>query len=336
MIRLLRNREVRFHLLLLIALGGVGTILCALFGGPAAAVCAMLAAAAMLVCAALFTHARYRDIARLSDSLAKISAGDYSVDLRKYGEGELSILYDELHKVTRTLSNQKERLERDKRWLADTMADISHQLKTPLTSVAMLTDLLADTGLPPAKREEFLEGIRTGTERIRWLVLSLLKLSKLDAGAVEFQKKPVDARQLVSQALGPLRIPIELKGQLIILELEDAVIIGDAAWLTEAVGNLLKNCVEHTPAGGRIGVRCKDNPLYIAMEVWDDGPGIAPQDLPHIFERFYRGQGATPDSVGIGLSLSKIIITQHGGVIEAKSRPSEGARFLLKFYKSAV
>lgn len=336
MINLLRNREVRLYLLALAGAGAAGVILCALFGGALPGLCAAAAVGAMLLCAIRFTRRRYRDIARLSDCLGKLAAGDYSLDLRRYREGELSVLYDELHKVTRTLAHQAETLARDKRWLADTMADISHQLKTPLTSVAMMTDLLADPGLPPEKRSEFLEGIRAGIERIRWLVLSLLKLSRLDADAVVFRRDAIPVQKLVEAALAPLRIPIELKGQRLTLELCDGVITGDLAWLAEALGNLVKNSVEHTPPGGRLGIVCVENPLYMLLEVSDSGEGIVRVDLPHLFKRFYRGKNAAPDSVGIGLALTKRIVTLHGGAIEAVPGMNEGARFRVKLYKTVV
>lgn len=332
----MRNREVRVHISLLAGLGLAGTIACFLSGGMLPGIFALLMAALGLGLALRFARRRYRDIALLTDILAKIATGNYHVDLREYGEGELSILYDELHKVTRTLSRQAENLARDKTWLADTMADLSHQLKTPLTSVSMLADLLADPALPPEKREEFLRGMGSGIQRIRWLIASMLKLSRLDADAVTFRQEAVGVRPLVERAAESLGIPMELKGQRLVLELEDASVTGDLEWLSEAVGNLLKNCVEHTQAGGEIGVRCRDNPLYTQLEVWDNGPGIPADELPHIFERFYRGKNAAPDSAGIGLALSKSIINRHNGSIEATSGPHGGTRFAVKFYKGAV
>jgi len=164
----------------------------------------------------------------------------------------------------------------------------------------------------------------------------LLKLSRLDADAVVFRQEPVDVGNLVELAIESLRIPMELKEQQFVPELEAAAITGDLTWLAEAVGNLLKNSMEHTPTGGRIGICCKDNPLYTMLEVWDDGPGIPKEDINRVFERFFRGKNAAPDSVGIGLALSKSIINRHGGVIDACAEPTEAVRFRLKLYKTAV
>lgn len=321
---------------ILAALGCAATVISLLWGGIWTGLLVLAAMGLVFAVTLRFTGARYREIARLSDCLTRIAGGDYSVDLREYGEGELSILYDELHKVTRTLSHQAEQLQRDKEWLADTMADISHQLKTPLTSVTMFTELLADGNLPEERRREFLAGIESGAERIRWLVLSLLKLSRLDADAVVFRREDIPAALLLERAAEPLLVAMEHRGQTLELKLEDSTISGDLSWLSEAVGNLLKNAMEHSPQGGRITVHGVDNPLYTLLEISDNGAGIPQEELPHIFERFYRGKNATSDSAGIGLALSKSIINRHGGAVEVQSAPGEGTRFTLKFYKMTI
>lgn len=331
---LLRNREIRYYLLGTAVLGLAGLGICFAFD-TRAGIAATALFAALTALSIAFTRRRYRKLAELSDCLGRIAAGDYTVDLREYRDGELSILKSELYKVTRTLSHQAEALGRDKAFLADSISDISHQLKTPLTSVTMMTELLAAPGLPEEKRSEFLTGIALGLERIRWLIASLLKLSRLDAGEVTMRTEPVSAPRLVEAAAQPLRIPMELKAQTFSTTGDAAVTFpGDLPWLTEALGNLLKNCVEHTPAGGHIGVEWERNPLYTRITVRDDGPGIAPEDLPHIFERFYRGKNAGPDSVGIGLALAKSIIQNQGGTIQAQSEEGKGTRFTIKLYKS--
>lgn len=322
------------YLLLLLGAGLAGFAVC-LRIHPGAGLAAAVMAAAMIGLSVLFTRRRYREIAELSDCLSRIAGGDYSIDLRKYAEGELSILRDEIYRVTRTLSHQAQDMKRDKTFLADMLADISHQLKTPLTSVAMMTEMLSDPALPPEKRREFLDGVRSGVERIRWLVMSLLRLSRLDAGAVRFRKDPVSVPALVEDALKPLHIAMELRQQTLETELEDAVVTGDAQWLTEAFGNLLKNSVEHAPVGGNIRVRCGANPLYILFEVENDGPGIPPEDLPHIFDRFYRGKNAAPDSAGIGLALARSILTKHNAALDVHSEANR-TRFAVKLYRSPV
>ena len=174
-------------------------------------------------------------------------------------------------------------------------------------------------------------------ERIEWLVSSLLKLSKLDAGVAVMKKDPVNVRSLVEKAVSPLLIPMELKEQTLELEGGEGVyFIGDAHWTTEALINILKNCMEHTPCGGRLQVAWEGNPIYTQIRIADTGEGIPKEDLPHIFTRFYRGRNAHEDSVGIGLAMAKSIILQQNGDITADSYPGRGTTFSIRFYKTVV
>jgi len=334
--KLLHNREVRRYLLALCTPALLCLPLCFWLNKAAGFLASALFLNALLV-SLLFTRYRYRRLEQLSGQLAKICAGEYVMDIGQYAEGELSILSSEILKITGALSHQAQSLRRDKAFLADSLADISHQLKTPLTSVAMMCELLSDPHLTGQKRAEFLAGIRQGADRIQWLIASLLKLSRLDAGAVAFNIRPVALAALLEQAASPLRIPLEVKGQNLRLEGAEGIVLPcDKHWLAEAVGNLLKNCVEHTPAGGHILVSCAQNALYTSIAVSDDGPGFDKDDLPHLFERFYRGRNAAADGVGIGLALAKTIIQSQGGVITAQNRPGGGALFALKLYGGAV
>ncbi len=334
MVNLWRNREIRKYIIVVAALGLVGLSACFLIDMIAGVVAAILFASVVFL-SLFFTKRRYDEIATLSDALPKIATGDYSVDLRQYSEGELSILRDELYKVTRTLSHQAEALQKDKQYLADMMADISHQLKTPLTSVSMMTELLASANPAEEKRLEFIGNIRTSCERIRWLIMSLLKLSRLDAQAVELKREPVLIEALIRRVTEALRVPIELKDLILEEDIEDISITGDMDWLLEAIGNLLKNAVEHTPKGGQITIKCAANPINTLLEISNSGPGIPADELPYLFDRFFRGKNSTPDSIGIGLALTKSIIQRHGGTIEAKSESDNDTRFIIKFYKVA-
>lgn len=296
-------------------------------------------AAAAILCTAflLYTAWRYRQIDRLSGYLKRITNGDFALDVRDNGEGELSILKSEIYKVTVVLSEYNDSLKREKGQLADSMADISHQLKTPMTSMMVMADLLQEDDLPAAKRREFVAHIRAQLERIQWLVSSLLKLSKLDAGTVVMRREPVLVRELVHRAVAPLLIPMELKEQTLDLQgPPDVRFLGDESWTTEALLNVVKNCTEHTPAGGLIRIAWQENPLFTEITVADSGQGIAKQDLPHIFTRFYRGSNAGEDSVGIGLAMAQSILRSQSGGITAENRPGGGALFRLRLYKGAV
>jgi signal transduction histidine kinase len=281
-----------------------------------------------------FTRRRQRDIAELSDYLRKISGGDYSLDIRDNMEGELSILKNEIYKMTLILSNQADLLKSEKEQLADAISDISHQLKTPLTSMMVMTDLLKQDDLDPARRKEFTKNLEAGLERMQWLLTSLLKLAKIDAGTVPFKKESVLIPELIDQAMKPLLIPMELKEQKLSMKGDHAVtFLGDRNWTAEAVINIIKNCIEHTPKGGEISIQYSENPIYTEIVISDNGIGIEKKDLPYIFKRFYKGKNASEDSVGIGLAMAHSIITSQNGTISVTSRKMQGTSFYIKFYK---
>ena len=282
-----------------------------------------------------FIKVHYGQIQELTHYAGRISAGDYHLDLRDNKEGAISILKNEIYKITTTLREQAAALESDKLMLADSMADISHQLKTPLTSLLVLNDLLADNPAEP-DRAKFLDRMRSQLNRIEWLVTSLLKLSKLDAGAVVMKQERVPVPALVEKTLESLGIPIEIKELQVHIEGDAHIEFkGDLDWSNEALINILKNCVEHTPKGGRLGICYSENPLYTKIRISDNGIGIAPEDLPHIFNRFYKGKNAVPDQVGIGLAMARAIVEKQGGDLTVKSRPGQGSEFIIKFYKQA-
>lgn len=275
-------------------------------------------------------------VAGLSAYLRQIEAGDYALDVRDNGEGSFSLLKNDLYKVTVRLREQAELLQKDKTALSNLIADISHQIKTPLTSMGVLTDLLAEDP-PEEDRRAFVERLRAQLGRIQWLVAALLKLARLDAGTAAFKSEPVDARQLIERALDPLRIPLEIKNQrLVIHGGEGASFIGDLNWSAEALTNVVKNCIEHTPEGGSIEISYGANALYAEIIVSDDGRGIASRDLPNIFNRFYRGENAGENSLGIGLALAKAIFNAQGGDISIHSQPGVGTSFDIRIFRGVV
>lgn len=333
---MLRNRELRRFLSYCLAVSAACLAAAFWFDWRAGLFAFLLA---LLLCAGFFrfTFLRYREIRRLSDYLARIRTQKKAMDIRDIREGELSILKNDIYKLTLTLSEQSELLKKDKAYLAEALANISHQLKTPLTSMIVMTDLLSSPELPGEKRQEFTACIRSQLSRIEWLLTALLKMSKLDAGAVTFKPRPVPLSALLKQAVDPLRIPMELKEQSLSLSgAEGVVLYCDPNWTAEALVNLLKNSMEHTPQGGEIQIRWLENPLHVELSVSDTGSGIEPDDLPHIFERFYKGKNASPDSVGIGLAMSKSILNRQNAGLFVQSRPGEGSCFQIKFYKQVV
>ncbi len=272
----------------------------------------------------------------LSAYLRQIEAGDYTLDVRDNGEGSFSLLKSDLYKVTVRLREQAELLQKDKTALSNLIADISHQIKTPLTSLGVLADLLAEDP-PEDDRHAFVERLRAQLGRIQWLVAALLKLARLDAGTAVFKSEPVDVRQLIEQALEPLQIPLEIKKQrLDIHGDENASFTGDFNWSAEALINVIKNCVDHTPEGGKIEITYAANTLYTEIAISDNGEGIASIDLPNIFNRFYRGANAGENSIGIGLALAKAIFNAQGGDIIVHSQHGNGTKFEIRLFRGVV
>ncbi|WHY78473.1 HAMP domain-containing sensor histidine kinase [Neobacillus sp. WH10] len=333
---MLRNREVRI-LILTMCLISLAGLLAAAFLSLAAMALVFIVSVLLIRCCLIFTNWRYREIEKLSGYLRQISGGDYSLDVRDNFEGELSILKNNIYKVTIMLSEQGSLLQQDKIQLTNAISDISHQLKTPLTSMMIMADLLSDANLPAAKRNEFTRTIRIQLERIEWLVSSLLKLSKIDAGTAQFKKDQITVKKLIQKALEPVLIPMDIKEQTISIEGDDTVsFVGDLNWTAEALINILKNSVEHTTSGGKIIISFLENAMFTEIVIADNGKGIAKDDLPYIFKRFYKGKNASEESIGIGMAMAQSIITSQNGDIEVKSKDGEGTQFRIKFYKQVV
>lgn len=332
---MLRNREIALFAAFCLGVGILGVTVGFVLS-PAAGVLTLLLWAVLCAGYGVFTRWRYRQIAALSAYLSGVYGGGRALDIRDNTEGELSVLKNDLYKITVTLQEQADQLAKDKGFLADALGDISHQLKTPLTSALVMTDLLADPTLPDDRRRDFLDRLTRQLERIRWLVGALLKISRLDAGAVTLQKAPVKLSDLIRKALEPLGIAMELQGVRCDVACPEAARwVGDEAWTVQALQNILKNCVEQMPKGGVLRVRAESDPLACRITVEDTGGGIDPDDLPHLFERFYRGKSAGPESVGIGLALAQAIVTEQGGRITAENH-GPGARFTLTLPNAVV
>lgn len=331
-----RNREVQLYLITMILIGAVATGASTLFFTISTTILVLTTTMLLIACSVIFTRWRYKEIEKLSGYLRQISNGNYALDVRDNHEGELSILKSDIYKVTLMLSEQRSYLEQDKVKLMNAISDISHQLKTPLTSMMVMADLLSDSKLNETKRAEFTQNIRIQLERIEWLVSSLLKLSKIDAGTVSFKKDNVSVYGLIERAVQPVLIPMDIREQSLVVEGDETVTFtGDNHWTAEALINILKNSVEHTPVGGNIFISFSENPLFTEIRVKDNGHGIPKEDLPYIFRRFYKGKNAGEDSVGIGLAMAYSIITSQQGDIEVRSEQGKGTEFHIKFYNKA-
>ncbi len=270
---------------------------------------------------------------RLTKYLARVNSGDYSMSFRDLTEDNYSVLSDEIYKTTMMLRENSEMLKRDKENLKDSLSDISHQLKTPITSIMIMLDNILEGDMPDELRNEFLCDIKSSSEHICFLIQSLLTLSKLDADAVEFRNDTVKLKSILQGSVDSTQAIAEAKGVNVSLECGDIGLVCDRKWVGEAITNIVKNCIEHTPRDGSVMLLAEETAMYIKVDISDTGCGIDKKDLPHVFERFYKGGGSDENSVGIGLALAKSIIEKSGGYITADSEKGEGSRFTIKFFK---
>lgn len=293
----------------------------------------LLCGAACFGVFALYKRRQRKRLDRLVSYLAAVNSGSYDLDLDSNSENADSRLQNEIYKTTVTLREAAQQSSESREQLKTALSDISHQLKTPLTSIVITTENLLDNpDLPPELRQEFLRDIYQASNHISFLVQSLLTLSKLDADSIVLKRKPEPLKEIFSEVTQNIAVLAELRG-VSVTAADNAVTLGcDKKWLCEAITNIAKNCVEHTENGGKVKISAEANPLYTAITVSDNGQGIAPEDLPHIFERFYRGKNAADDSVGIGLALAKAIIEKAGGTTRAASEAGKGSEFSIKFF----
>ncbi len=282
-----------------------------------------------------FTSKRYEEISKISEEIDSLLHGKRDYDFNNYTEGELSILNNVIQKMVLALRINEENLVKDKVYLANSLADISHQLRTPLTSLNMIASFLAKEDLAEEKRVELSREMFALLSKIDWLVTTLLKISQIDANTVEFKQDRIYIDDVIKESLKPFTIPLEIKDITVIKNISSTCyFVGDMLWTCEAIGNIIKNCIEHTPIGGNINIDCVDNNIYTQITINDNGCGFKEEDIPHLFERFYRGQYNISHSYGIGLSLAQMIINRQEGTIKASNK--DGALFLIRFYKSVV
>ncbi len=288
-----------------------------------------LAGGTLFLLTALLRHKK--DTARirtLTDYLEKVNTGNGGIPLQT-GEDDFSKLQDEIYKTVTELYQTREAALRAKRNFADNLYNIAHQIKTPITSISLSAQMMQED---PSSGH--LEQIRQQTARLTHLEEALLLLSRIDAGTLPMEKKEADVFTLLMLAadnLQELFARAEVAVQ--IPEAGEIVVLADMEWTMEAIMNLLKNCMEHTPPGGCVHCSYEQNPLYTQIRIWDTGAGFAKEDLPHLFERFYRGRDAQNGGIGIGLALSKAILESQNGTVSARNLPGGGACFEVRIYK---
>jgi len=284
-----------------------------------------------------FERKKYKKISELSDMLDRILHGDESISIEQCEEGEIAILSSEIQKMTIRLKEQSDALLRDKINMGNAIYDISHQLRTPLTSMNLVVELLGKEELDYDARLKLIRELKGSLSRIDWLIESLLKLSKIDAKTAKFEKKEIRLDDLIKESVEPFLVAMDLKDITLDYKSSDAAFVGDMKWSVEAIGNLFKNCLEHTPVGGNISITSSENNIFSEIIIKDSGDGFCNEDIPYLFQRFYKGKNASSSSIGIGLALARSVIVEQNGTIKAENSEEDGgAKFVVRFYKSVV
>lgn len=282
-----------------------------------------------------YNHSESKKINEITKYIEEINRGNYKLNIEENTEDELSILKNELYKITIMLKEVAENSQKDKTTLKDSLSDISHQIKTPITSILiMLDNILSDENMPEDIKKDFIKDIKREIINIKFLVESILKLSKIDSNSIKFIKKEVFIKDIINEAVKNVSMLSELKNIEIIVSGDDSIkTICDLKWQVEAITNILKNCIEHSYENKKIYINYNQNNMYTELKIEDNGTGIDAKDLPHIFERFYKGKNSSSDSVGIGLALSKSIIESNNGYIQVDSELNKGTTFIIKYLK---
>ena len=326
----MRSREAKGFVGALAGLGALFALGALLAVGPAAALFAGGCGGACALLGLGWCVRQGRRIDRLAGYLAGVYAGGEILDIRTQREGELSALRDDIYKLTTILSRQKEALAGEKQRLADFLGDVAHQLKTPLSAILLETELWQSPLVPAEEKEGCAERIAASARRTQWLASQLLKLCRLDAAAVRFEKKPWPCKAVMARALGALGPLFEERGVRLVQAGGEGSLECDGAWTAEALENLLKNAAQHTPPGGQVVLEARCTPLYAQFVVSNTGRPIPQKELPRLFERFWRGSDEPGGGAGIGLALAKAIARGQDAALWAENGPA-GPRFVLRF-----
>lgn len=274
-------------------------------------------------------------INKITNYLKELNNHQYSLAIEDNQEEDLSLLKNEIYKTAITLNEQTLLLKKDKESLKDSLSDISHQLKTPLTSINLMIDTLRhQDNLSSTERRELLNNIHRKITNTNFLVHSLLKLSKFDANTIEFNRQNNTLSKILKDVLDNLSTLSDLKDiKINIKGSKDISLYCDYKWEVEALTNIIKNCIEHSNNSSKIDITYQKNDIFTKIIIQDNGCGISKKDLPHIFERFYKAQNSSKDSIGIGLSLAKTIIEKDNGYITVDSVINKGTTFTIKYLK---
>ena len=297
----------------------------------------VLGCVSIIIVFIIYLYLREKKIKNITKYLKDLQNNEFSLKIEENTEGELSELQNQIVKITMMLQKQNEIMKKDKNELIVALSDISHQIKTPITSINIMIDILKEQNVDENIKREYFHEITKQLTSINWLITVLLKLSRLDSGVVEFQKEKIDLSKLINEVKQKMAIALEIKNQVLEVNVqENSKMIGDYNWTKEAITNIVKNCIEHTGEGKKIYIDVIENTLYSQILIKDEGQGIDEKDLPYIFNRFYKGKGSSKESFGIGLALAKSIIERQGGEIKVRSKKGKGTEFKIQFFKGII
>ncbi len=293
--------------------------------------------AAVLISLYLMSFNRiYSGIRKISQGAEAVIEGNFRPIPGDTQEGDMGFLVSQFNTMTERLSENVEALKEEKFFLKRLITDISHQLKTPLASLIMFNDILkTDSTISELERKTFVNESKNQLDRMEWLIKNMLKMAKLEAGVVEFNQEPLPIINTIKTSINGLSFIAEEKNILIDTRGDENVIVKhDRRWTAEAFSNIIKNCIEHSRPGGLIQIRWEENSVFVQVEIKDNGVGIPKEELPKIFDRFYKGpDSSNPTNIGIGLYITKTVIEGQGGSIYAYSEPSMGTRFIIRLIK---
>lgn len=275
-----------------------------------------------------------RDIKEIENYIEEINNGNYKLNIDNNTEDELSILKNDVYKIMINLKETRDISINDKNKIKEMVEDISHQIKTPLTSIMINIDNLEEyENLSNFEKNKIIRDIRKEVERINSLVKSLLTLARLDTNSIEFNNKETFLKKIIDESIDKVKLLAELKNIEIKKEVDKNIkLIADFNWQVEAISNILKNAVEHSKE--KVEIKVENNKIYTEIKIINDGDIINKKDLKHIFERFYKGENSKPDSIGIGLALSKQLIEAGNGKISVESE-NNMTIFTIKYFKDA-
>ncbi len=283
----------------------------------------------------VFNHKENKKIKKITNYIKEINNQNYELDILSNSEEDLSLLKNEIYKTAITLNEQAILLTKDKNTLKDSLSDISHQLKTPLTSITLMIDSLKDNkNLSDENKNKILNNIHRKISNINFLVHSLLKLSKFDANTVVFKDELNKIEDILIEVKDNLSILSDLKDITINIKgNKKDKIYCDYKWQVEAITNIVKNCLEYSNPSTNINIYYESNDLFSKIIIRDNGIGMDEYDVKHIFDRFYKGKNSSSDSVGIGLALSKSIVEKDNGYITVDSKLGKGTTFIIKYLR---